>query len=129
MDAQSDQHLCYLQTLKTGFRRLRLYILRGRGQTYFCCFVVVFFASLCILIWSYLSTFVQLSHTLITQMTCFSGSEFCMPGILYYSVQKSYFCILSYQIITYLHAYSVVGSEVSSADNLCKQFGPRSGQT
>ena len=71
--------------------------LRGRGQTYFCCFVV---ASLCILIWLYLSTFVQLSHTLITQMTCFSGSEFRMPGIMYYSDQKSYFCILSYQIIT-----------------------------
>ena len=31
---------------------------------------------------------------------CFSGSEFCMPGISYYSDQKSYFCILSYQIIT-----------------------------
>ena len=48
MDAQSDQHLCYSQILKTGFLTSRLYILRGRGQIYFSCFVVVVF---CILVY------------------------------------------------------------------------------
>ena len=36
---QPDQ-LLLLANTEDRFRRSRLYILRGRGQTYFCCFVV-----------------------------------------------------------------------------------------
>ena len=79
MDAHSDQCLCYSQTMKAGFLTSRF--LGGRGQIYFCYLLLLFFASSCILIRLYWSTKPQLSHILITQMTCFSGSEFCMPCI------------------------------------------------
>ena len=66
--------------IEAGFLPLRLYILRGRGQIYCICFVVVVF---CILM--HIDKVIMVN---ITQMTCFSESKFGMPCILYNSDQR-----------------------------------------